>query len=432
MKAHPGLTGLFLGVLLLVTGCAKAPEGTVITFPASAVGKESEILRTQLARFQEQHPDITIEMQTTPDDASQRHQLYVQWLNAGASDPDILQLDVIWTPEFAAAGWILPLDRFQPDADDFFPATLKANRYEGKLYALPWFVDVGMLYYRTDLVSKPPETIDDLKRTAESARAGKEVDFGFLWQGARYEGLICVFVEQLGAFGGQIMDDEGKIVVDSDAAVKALTFLRDSVYVTHITPESALTWQEEQTKLHFQNGASAYLRNWPYAYPLMEDRATSKVAGKFAVTLIPQAPGGHHTSALGGQQLAVNAHSEHPEVCYQIIDYLTRPEQMLERADVTGQFPPRRSVYDNPALAKALAIAPEKVRPLIEHAVPRPVTPVYTQLSEILQIWLSRALTRQVEPREALENASRQMRALMKTVGLDRSPGEPWVPGGEE
>lgn len=131
-------------------------QGIVITFPGSAVGAEAEVLRRQLTRFMEDHPEITVIQRTTPDAADQRHQLYVQWLNAGGDDPDILQLDIIWTAEFAAAGWLLPLDSFAPDLASFFPVTVAANRWERKLYALPWFVDVGMLYWRTDLLDRPP------------------------------------------------------------------------------------------------------------------------------------------------------------------------------------------------------------------------------------------------------------------------------------
>jgi multiple sugar transport system substrate-binding protein len=404
--------------LLAAVGCGTEPEGTVIVFPASAVGKEAEILRRQIDRFHQEHPDIRVELRQTPDAAGQRHQLYVQWLNAWASQPDILQLDVIWTPEFAAAGWILPLDSFGPDVADFFPATVRANQWQDTLYALPWFVDVGMLYYRTDLV-EPPARFEDLTRQAEQAQARPEVRYGLLWQGARYEGLVCVFLEHLGGFGGQIMDDRGRIVVDSDAAVRALTFMRDSVYQSEIVPEDALGWQEEQTRFRFQNGEAAFLRNWPYAYALMQDPKESRVAGKFRATVMPASPSGTPTAALGGSQLAINARTRHPQAAYRVIEYLTRPEQMLERARLAGQFPARRSVYDTPELAEALPMPVADVRRIIERATPRPVTPVYAELSGILQIWLHRALTRQVEPRPALENAAQEMRTLLVRVKLD-------------
>ncbi len=406
-------------------GCADGGEqaGTVITFPASALGAEAELLRRQLDRFMAEHPDIRVLRRETPDAADQRHQLYVQWLNAGASNPDILQLDVIWTPEFAAAGWILPLDPYGPDTTSFFAATVEANRWGGVLYALPWFVDVGMLYWRTDLVEAPPTSFEELSRQAAAARQAGGLPFGFVWQGSRYEGLVTVFLEHLGGFGGRIMDEAGRIVVDSEAALRTLRFMQEEIYTARNVPQTVLTWQEEQTRFAFQNGQAAFMRNWPYAYPLMQDPAESRVAGKFSVAPMPASEGGAPTAALGGSQLAVNANSKHPDAAYAVIEYLTRPEQMLERARVVGQYPTRRSLYDDPALAEALEVPPGQARRIIESAVPRPVTPVYTQMSEILQIRLHRALTGQQRPEAALAAAAREMRELLEKVGLSPQAG---------
>jgi multiple sugar transport system substrate-binding protein len=404
---------------LAVTACAgQSDRGPiVVTFPISALGAEGQVLVRQLARFMAENPGIKVVQRVTPDAADQKHQLYVQWLNAGASDPDILQLDVIWTPEFAAAGWILPLDRFHPDTADFFPSTIAANRWQDSLYALPWFIDVGMLYWRTDLMTGPPATFDDLVRDAGRAKRERKVRYGFVWQGARYEGLITTFLEYLGAYGGRILDG-GRVVVSSDAGRRALTEMLNEIYRDGIVPSTVLTWHEEESRFAFQNGESAYMRNWPYPVPLMQDGSKSRVAGKFSVAPMPAAPGGSHTAAIGGAQLAINRHAEHPEAAWAVIEYLTRPEQMRERARVVGQFPTRSGLYDDPALASGLIIPPATIRRIIEFAVPRPVTPVYTQLSEILQIQLHRALTRQSEPAPALAQAQTQMQRLLDRVGL--------------
>jgi multiple sugar transport system substrate-binding protein len=389
----------------------------VVSLPGSMLGAEGTVLRRQLARFMADHPEIRVVQRATPDAADQRHQLYVQWLNARASEPDILQLDAIWTPEFAAAGWILDLDRFRPATGAFFPATVTANSWRGRLYAMPWFVDVGMLYWRTDLMDAPPATFDELERIAIRARTRRGIRYGLVWQGARYEGLVTVFTEYLGGYGGTILDG-GRVTVDSPAAVKALTTMRDEIYRDGIVPRATLTWHEEESRFAFQNGEAAFMRNWPYPYALMQDSASSRVAGRYAVAPMPAAPGGRPTATLGGAQLAINANSAHPEAAWAVIEYLTRPEQMLERARVVGQFPTRPALYDEPELAKALVIPPARARAIIELAVPRPVTPVYTELSEILQIYLHRALTRQLEPAPALASAAKEMQALLDRAGL--------------
>ncbi|HVQ46669.1 MAG TPA: extracellular solute-binding protein, partial [Gemmatimonadales bacterium] len=256
----------------LVWGCAgQTDHGPIIvTFPGSSLGAEAQVLNRQLARFNAEHPAIRVVRRDTPDAADQRHQLYVQWLNAGASDPDILQLDAIWTPEFAAAGWILPLDHFGPDTASFFPSTIQANRWRDSLFALPWFVDVGMLYWRTDLVPSSPNTLGQLVSFAKRARQQHRLKYGLVWQGARYEGLITNFVEYLGAYGGQILEG-GRVVVSSEAGRLALTEMRNEIYRDGIVPSAVLTWHEEESRFAFQNGESVFMRNWPYAVGLMRD-----------------------------------------------------------------------------------------------------------------------------------------------------------------
>ncbi len=425
MRHRPVAASLAAAAALIVLASACGGNGksggTVLTFSGSAVGAEGTLVARQLARFMRLHPDIEVRLQRTPDDATQRHQLFVQWLNARADDPDVLQLDVVWTPEFAAAGWILPLDRFSPATADFFPATVEANTWAGQIFALPWFVDVGLLYRRTDLVPAEPRSLEELSTLARAAmsRPGGP-RYGIVWQGARYEGLITTFLEYLGAFGGRILDEKGRVVVHGPAGVRALTFMRDALYETRIAPLDVLTWHEEETRFAFQNGSAVFMRNWPYAYEPMSDSAESRVAGKFTVTPMPGADGGHSTAALGGSPLAINAYSEFPDAAYRLIEYLTAPEQMLERAAAVGQYPSRPALYDDARLAKALAVPLGQARRAIESATPRPVTPIYTELSDILQIELHRALARQAQPEQALRAAAIRIESLIERTGVRR------------
>jgi multiple sugar transport system substrate-binding protein len=411
--AIPNLAAV-IALAWLLLACGSDREGEiVISFPGSAVGAEGELLARQLERFMDQHPGIRVERQATPDASDQRHQLYVQWLNAGVGDPDILQLDVIWTAEFAAAGWILSLDRFDPDTVDFLPGPLAASRYRSRLYALPWFVDVGLLYWRTDLLEEPPASFADLGGVVAQVSRRAGLPYAFVWQGARYEGLVTVFLEYLGGHGGRILDERGAVRVDSEAAVRALSAMKQAIDDGQV-PRAVLGWQEEQVRFAFQNGKAVLMRNWPYAFPLMQDGANSKVAGRFAVAPMPAAPSGEPTAALGGSLLAINARSEHPEAAWAVVDYLTRPAQMLDRAAQVGQYPPRRSLYqEGGPLQGRLAIPLAAIRQVIERARSRPVTPVYSELSGLLQVRLHEALTGQRDPGEALSLAAREIRGLL-------------------
>jgi multiple sugar transport system substrate-binding protein len=420
MARQPALLAMLALLAGVLAACGGRPD--TLTFSGSVLGAEGAIVRRQVARFEAANPGVDVEVRSTPDAADARHQLYVQWLNAWAPDPDVLQLDVVWTPEFAAAGWILPLDRFGPPVDDYFAATRVANTWQGQLFAVPWFVDVGMLYWRRDLMDGPPATFAALTGIARRAMdAG--LPYGLVWQGARYEGLVTVFVEHLAGFGGRILDERGRVVVDSPEGVRALEFMRASVDAggAGIVPTAALGWQEEQTRFAFQNGRAAFMRNWPYAAALLRDPSASAVAGRFGVAAMPRAgtaEGGRPGAALGGAQLAINARSRQPELAWALVQFLTAPEQMLERAEVAGQFPSRRSLYDHPRLTGALPIPPADARGIIEHAVPRPVSPVYSELSGALQVHLHRALTSQETPSDALARAAEAMRAILARSGL--------------
>lgn len=411
-------------VSLVATGCGgERDTRPVITYSGSSVGTQGEVVRRQIARFMELHPDIVVKVQPSPDDATNRHQLFVQWLNAHVGDPDVLELDVIWTSEFAAAGWIIPLDRFSPRRADFFPAAIAANSWDGQIFAIPWYVGVGLLYWRTDLIDHAPRSMDELVTLARQGMSGPDgPPYGIVWQGARYEGLITTFVEYLGAFGGAIMDADGQVVVDSPRAIRALAFMRDEIAQSQVAPPEVLTWHEEEVRFAFQNGNAVFMRNWPYAYALLADSSKSRVAGRVAVSIMPAAPGGRPTTALGGAELAINSYSEHPDLAWTLVQYLTAPAQMLERAEATGDYPTRPGLYDDPRLASALSIPLDQARRAIESAVPRPVTPIYTQLSGLLQVQLHRALTGQAAPADALHAAARQMKAVIREAGLADRP----------
>ncbi|HUF26338.1 MAG TPA: ABC transporter substrate-binding protein [Gemmatimonadaceae bacterium] len=425
------MTRLIIGMVaaaVLLAGCIARDRDPRVTIriSGSALGAEGQILTRQLEQFMAGNPDLRVVIQRTPDDATQRHQLFVQWLNARVGHPDILQLDVVWTPEFAAAGWILPLDRYAPDADAFFPAAIEANTWNGELFAIPWFVDVGMLYRRTDLVPDEPRDLAELVAAARRGSSGAGAPrHGFVFQGARYEGLITVFVEILGAHGGRILAEDGRVAVNEPAAVRALEFLRDAIWSDGISPADVLGWHEEETRFAFQNGDAVFMRNWPYAYSLLADEARSRVAGAYAVGPMPAAdadlfPDGEPTTALGGAPLAINRWSDHPDEAWRVIAYLTSPERMLERAEAVGQFPPRVALFDEPRLAAALPIPAADARRAIAQAEPRPVTPIWTEMSELLQIELHRALARQATPEASLDAAARRIEALIERTGVGR------------
>jgi multiple sugar transport system substrate-binding protein len=396
-----------LCVIALVAGCGAVDDDdgrAVIRFAGTAVGAEGAVLARQIARFEQLHPTVDVEMIATPDAADQRHQLYVQWLGAASSTPDVLQLDVVWPAELASAGWLLPLDGRGVDEAAFVPAAIDAARWRGRLYAVPLFVDSGMLYWRTDLVERAPTTFAELDAMARDAMKRHGVRYGLVLQGARYEGLVCVFVEYLGAMGGSILTDDGRVAL-GDPARRALQVLRDQLR-DGIVPTAALGWHEEEARFAFARGDAVFMRNWPYAYPLVEDPRESRVAGNVGVAPMPAGMGGSATAALGGAQLGINARSRHPDVAFALVEYLTAPEQAVERARAAGLYPPRLALYRSGALDGVLPIAPGDALAVVERAIARPSTPMYAELSSALQVQLHRALAGQIDVDAAVTAAA--------------------------
>ena len=415
-------------LVLLATlglGCGdQSGKGIEVTLPVSVLGAESRVLRAQLARFAKEHPEIRVVQRDTPDAADQRHQLYVQWLNAGASDPDILQLDAIWTPEFAAAGWILPLERFAPDTSAFFPVTIEANRWarlpvRDARGSWTWACSTGAPIS----CSKPPATFDELRAAGAAARESGKVRHGCVWQGARYEGLVTTFLEYLGGYGGTIMEG-GRVVVASPAGVRALREMIGEIYRERDRPAG---------RADLARGGD------PVRVPERRDGDDAQLA----LCVRPdggQRPVGRRGPLRGGTDARgprrpVHGRSGRSPARHQ-------PERRASRGGLEGDrvsHPPRAdararrrsSASSLPAsgctmtrdLARALSVPPADARRIIERAVPRPVTPVYTELSEILQIHLHRALTGQRRPERALADAQAEMQRLLDDAGLGSGAG---------
>jgi multiple sugar transport system substrate-binding protein len=389
---------------------------------AGGSGPEEAFAREQLQEFHRLHPHIRVAYQATPSSASDRHTLYVTWLASHSADIDVLNLDVIWVPEFAAAGWLLPLEAAAAAAglplDDFLPGGLACSRYQGKLYALPWFADAGLLYYRKDLYAAagvaPPRTFADLLRVRE-IKEKFGLPYGFLFQGQTYEGLVCVVLEFMWSNGGGIFDQTGRLTLDQARNRAALQTLVNLIDRNQVSPLAVATFQEEDCRHAFAQGYAGLMRNWPYAYPLL-NQAGSRVQGKFGVLSPVHGPDGKPTSCFGGGCLGINAFSRHPAAAWQLAHFLLARENLKKRAQVLGMLPPVASLYDDPDLERQFPYL-RPLKPVFINARPRPITPLYSFISQILQVHFSRALTRQETPQEALKRGQAEIAGVLRRFG---------------
>lgn len=371
------LTLLLLALLLLP---AVAPAGNVtLTLSCGAVGQELEICQAGAKRW-EQESGHKVRVVPAPNSSSERLALYQQLLAAGAEEVDVFQIDVIWPGLLASE--LLDLSSYLPadEASAHFPAMIANNTVADRLVALPWFTDAGLLYYRKDLLAKynlePPSTWAELEAAARIVQAreraaGQKRLWGFVWQGRPYEGLTCDALEWVASHGGgSIVDVAGQVTINNPQAVAAL--VRAASWVGSISPPGVLNYQEEEARGVFQSGDALFMRNWPYAWPLLNGEG-SPVAGKVGVMPLPQARGevGRHAATLGGWQLAVSRHSRHPKEAVELVRFLTGSDEQKRRAIVGAYNPTRPKLYDDPEILAAQPFL-GSLAGVFRGAVPRP------------------------------------------------------------
>jgi multiple sugar transport system substrate-binding protein len=340
---------------------------------------------------------------------------YVNMLRARSHSIDVMSLDVVYPAEFAANGWTQPItDKQWPSSErsNYLQGPIQSCTYQGKLVAAPLRTDVGLLYYRKDIITTPPATWDDLTSQAKDAMSKNKTKYGYVWQGAQYEGLVCDFAEVLHGYGGAILDpnDSKKVTVNSPEAQQALSEMVS--WVGTISPAAITTYQEDDSRLVFQNGNSAFMRNWPYAYAL-GNASGSKVANKLDIVNMPY--GGSNTTGhacTGGWNLAINAYTPNVDASWEFIHYLLGSQaqkKLAIDASLTGAL---QSIYDDSEVLQKQPLF-QKLKPVLQNAKPRPVSPSYPDLSTVLQMHLFAALKKQVSPADALSGLASGLQHLV-------------------
>jgi len=410
---------------LLAAACGRPPAGSG---PITLVFKHAKILGPTdpvgdlLRKFEALHPGIRVKSESLPWTTDEQHQYYVVNMEGGTPAFDVLMLDVIWVPEFARAGWLLDLTDSEPPAElaAHFPSAVDAATFGGRLWALPWIMNVGLLYYRADLLDKyglrPPETYDDLVGQVRLIRAGERdarLD-GFLWQGKQYEGLVVNALEALWANGTRLLDEDGRLFPDPARAEEALAFLRMLV-ATGLSPPWVTAADEELTRRAFGNGRAVFLRNWPYAMDLLQ-QPDSPVRGRVGIAPLPRhAHGARGAGSTGGAHLGVHRHTRHPEAAAALVRFLTSEEAQRAMAGGVALNPTRMALYHDPALRSGHPNLPEIYR-LTLAGRPRPVTPYYLMLSSTLQPELSAVLVGIKSPREVVRQSRARMAHMLRDL----------------
>jgi len=420
-----GLLWCTLAALLACSSSGPPPAvepGTVsLVFRHGKISGDPRPLQDLIRRFEAENPTIRVRSEPLPSSTDQQHQIYAINLEGGSGGIDVLAMDVIWIAEFSRAGWIRPLNEFFPykAQASFLPNTIEAVTYRGRVFAVPWNIDAGLLYFRQDLLERydrpPPRTWSELVETARIVLAGEHNPrlYGFIWQGRQYEGLICNALEFIWGNGGDILTTDRQLTaLTSPATRNALAFMRDLIRTYHISPSLVTTADEETSRHLFGNGQAVFTRNWPYAWTMFE-RAGSPVRGKVGVYPLPTFGNDRLASTLGGWQLGITRDSRHPREAWRFIEFLTSTEVQKILTVQVGMLPTRRALYEDPGM---FATQPHLARlgPILAGARPRPVTPFYPMVSQVLQSEFSAVLAGLRDPETALRSAQLQLEPVLR------------------
>jgi multiple sugar transport system substrate-binding protein len=337
-------------------------------------------------------------------------------LNAQSAAVDIFSVDMISVAEFARKGWLQPISESrwsQQERAKYLQVPIQACTIDGQLWAVPFRSNAGLLYYRTDFIPHPPSTWEELTSMAGLARQDG-LKYGYVWQGAEYEGLVCNFDEVLHGYGGSLFSDPFHptvVTVDSSQARQALETMVDWIQKSKISPADTTTYTEEVTRSTWENDGALFMRNWPYAYASSQQ----KLAHKFGIHSIPT--GGNNTlghSSLGGWQLAINKniHAIQQDAAWEFIQYLLQPEAQKIGATVASWAMTLMSLYEDQEILRKVPLYGQ-LKPLLQTALPRPIAPNYADMSTAIVFYVRQALTGQASVSEALRRLAAKLEQLV-------------------
>jgi trehalose/maltose transport system substrate-binding protein len=386
--------------------------------PTSTADRKACQIAVEL--YEKQSSD-TVKLVTVPANSTQALGLYQQMFAAESSALDVMQIDTVW--QKIMAPYLLDLEADIAGREgEWFAQILANNTVNGKLVSLPAWADMGLLYYRKDLLEKygkpVPGTWRELTQTAQfiqdaERRAGNTKIWGFVFQGRAYEGLTCAALEWVHSFGGgAILSGAGQATINNQAAVSALTLAAS--WVGTITPPGVLTYAEEDARGVFQQGDAVFMRNWTYAWSLLE-APESLVTGKVGYAYLPAGDGGSPTSTLGGWSYGVSRFSAHPQEAQKLALFLASPTMQKIRAMEASRLPAMSALYDDPELkARSPFIASLGQAVLGTVARPASVSPVsYYRISQEFFDGVHAILSGSIEPQPGLERLQRRLQGLI-------------------
>ncbi|EAR18731.1 ABC transporter substrate-binding protein [Synechococcus sp. W2B2] len=411
------LIGLFCLVALISTTpalVASQVETISILMPAPFADSTVKLVENFNTLYKNQ---IHLNVIRGPRQTESMSDLAISSLLLGDTPFDGLLMDITWLPKYARAGWLEGLDPYFDETDiaDLASGAEKGNDFEGTLYRWPLVADMGLLFWRTDLMNTPPKTPSELVSISNQLQTQGKVPWGYVWQGRQYEGLSCVYLEMIDGFGGDWFDvNNQSLGLNEVPGVEAAQWLTDLIE-TGISPRAVTTFAEPEALRNFQSGESAFMRNWPYAWAELQ-KQDSPVRGKIGISTMVSLPGVEPASTLGSWGFTLLRGSNHKDAVIKAIKYLTSAEAQRVMFIEHGYTPTVKALYEDLELIQDYPHLALLSRAL-NNAVLRPETPIYAQISDVLQRSLSASLTGEEKPKLSMNRADRSSEQILVAAG---------------
>jgi multiple sugar transport system substrate-binding protein len=415
------LAGISLFGLAACGGNGGGDSGEVIL---SLTSNLEPTAAKQVKRFNETHPDgPNVTLRIMPQDTTQYFDQLRTQFQSGGGDISVIAGDVIWPPQFAEPGWISDLsDRFTADEQKaYLPGTIEAMVYEDQIWGVPWYTDSGLLYYRQDLLeqsgfSEPPQTWDELKEMAAKVQSDAGVADGFVFTGAVYEGGTVLGTEFIRTAGGDILDGSS-VVISSPEAIEGLA-IQQSLVSEGIAPQAVANFKEDETAGAFLRGDAVFMRQWPYAYDLLSDPEQSKIKpDQVGLGQVPVAsPEVQPVNVGGGWNFYINASAADPDAAWEVIEFMSAPEQQKEMAVDLSLLPTRAELYEDKEILDALPAVKLGGEAFLNTTTP-PVSPYYSDMSLAMAEQFNANVLGDVSPEEAAETLQSELETIIEKGG---------------
>lgn len=362
---------------------------------------------------------IHVDYVQLPPVATDQYSKFVTALRSQSATPDVLHIDVTWPAQFATPGWLAPLDQYASASylNQFWPSAQTVGKVNGKLYGIQRYMDIGMLYYRTDLVQKyggtVPQTRDELQAMAQKILAGESangIKYGYLIPGKKIEAIVDEWLEYIWGSGGDI-GQPGSLQVSGPSQVGALKYMYDLIYTTKLAPPGTSTYAPNDILSLFSNGQAPFMRNWTFAYAIANNPSRSKVAGKVGVAPTLATAGNTGHGCTGGWVLAINAFSQHKDEAWKFIDYLLSKDTQTSLSMNAGLVSSRPDVV-NDAAVQAKVTYFKQAATILNSGMNRPKLKNYNQFTTPLQASINAVLSNQGSPADALNSVQTQVGSL--------------------